>query len=362
MFSVRWIREHSAAFDTGLARRGVEPYAAQVLDFDEQRRAIQTRLQNLQKDRNWKSKEIGAAKARGEDVTALVAEVAMLKDGVRSLEQGEKSLAIKLDALLAGLPNLPDADVPDGADESANVEIRRWGEPAHVNGGARQHFEIGEALGLMDFERAAKLSGSRFVVLSGALARLERALAAFMLDMHTGEFGLRRDGAAAAGARCRRFRHRQPAQVRGGPVPHDRRLLADPDRRDASHQPRRRRNPRGGRAPAPLHRLHTLLPRRGRRCGQGHQRHAPPASVLQGRAGERDPAGGVGGRARAHDRLRRGGLEAPRPRLPGRRAEHGRHGLLGAQDLRHRGSGCRGRGATAKSRAAPIAATSRPGA
>ena len=130
-----------------------------------------------------------ASAARGEDASALVAEVTGLKDKAQALEREEKSLAAELDGLLAGLPNLPDDDVPDGADESANVEIRRWGEQAHVEGGARQHFEIGEALGLMDFERAAKLSGSRFVVLSGALARLERALAAFMLDMHTTEYG-----------------------------------------------------------------------------------------------------------------------------------------------------------------------------
>ncbi len=189
MFSARWIRENGAAFDAGLARRGVEPHARQVLDLDAQRRAIQTRLQELQKDRNRKSKEIGAIKGKGEDASALVAEVAMLKDDVRHLEQEDKSLAGKLDELLEGLPNLPADDVPAGADESANREIRRWGEPRFAEGGARQHFEIGEALGLMDFERAAKLSGSRFVVLSGALARLERALAAFMLDMHTTEFG-----------------------------------------------------------------------------------------------------------------------------------------------------------------------------
>ena len=189
MFSARWIRENDAAFDAGLARRGVEPNAAEVQDLDAQRRAIQTAFQNIQSERNQKSKQIGAARGRGQDVSDLVAEVAMFKDEIRRLEQEEKALAVKLDKLLSGLPNLPAPEVPDGDDESANVEIRRWGEPAHVDGDARQHFEIGEALGLMDFERAAKLSGSRFVVLSGALARLERALAAFMLDMHTSEFG-----------------------------------------------------------------------------------------------------------------------------------------------------------------------------
>ena len=188
MFSARWIRENGAAFDAGLARRGVDAHAERVIALDARRREVQTAFQERQKARNRMSKEIGGVRARGEDASALVAEVAALKDKAQALEREEKSLAAELDGLLAGLPNLPDDDVPDGADESANVEIRRWGEQAHVEGGAKQHFEIGEALGLMDFERAAKLSGSRFVVLSGALARLERALAAFMLDMHTTEY------------------------------------------------------------------------------------------------------------------------------------------------------------------------------
>ena len=189
MFSVKWIRENGDLFNLGLIRRGVETHAAQVQDLDAQRRAIQTAFQNCQKERNQKSKEIGAARGRGEDVSDLVAEVAGLKDAARALEREERSLADKLDALLAGLPNLPADDVPFGDDESANVEIRRWGKPDFSYGEVKQHFEIGEGLGLMDFERAAKLSGSRFVVLSGALARLERALAAFMLDMHTTEYG-----------------------------------------------------------------------------------------------------------------------------------------------------------------------------
>ena len=189
MFSIKWIREHGDSFDNGLARRGVEPHAERAIALDEERRAMQTEIQDLQHKRNRMSKEIGAARARGEDTVALVAEVADLKQVTKVLEQKEKIAAAELDGLLAGLPNLPADGVPDGADESANVEIRRWGEQPSFEGGARQHFEIGEALGLMDFERAAKLSGSRFVVLSGALARLERALAAFMLDMHTTEFG-----------------------------------------------------------------------------------------------------------------------------------------------------------------------------
>ena len=189
MFSARWIRENGAAFDAGLARRGVEPASQHVIALDTARRELMTAVQDRQTARNRMSKEIGAARARGEDASALIAEVADLRDGAKILERKASELATELNEFLAGLPNLPADNVPDGADESANVEIRRWGEPTHADGGAKQHFEIGEALGLMDFERAAKLSGSRFVVLSGALARLERALAAFMLDMHTTEFG-----------------------------------------------------------------------------------------------------------------------------------------------------------------------------
>ena len=189
MFSARWIRENGDLFDSGLARRGVEPHADRVLALDASRREAQTAFQERQQARNRMSKEIGAARGRGEDTSALVAQVAALKAEAQALEREDKARAAELDEVLSGLPNLAADDVPEGADDSANVEIRRWGEPALAEGGARQHFEIGEALGLMDFERAAKLSGSRFVVLSGALARLERALAAFMLDMHTTEFG-----------------------------------------------------------------------------------------------------------------------------------------------------------------------------
>ena len=189
MFSLKGIRERSEAFDDGLARRGVEPHAARVLALDAERREVQTELQERQQARNRISREIGAARAGGKDASGLMADAAELKNAIPALEQRERELAARLDELLAGLPNLPAADVPDGADEESNVELRRWGEPRSFEGAPREHFEIGEALGLMDFERAAKLSGARFVVLSGALARLERALAAFMLDMHVGEFG-----------------------------------------------------------------------------------------------------------------------------------------------------------------------------
>ncbi|MGE0723622.1 MAG: serine--tRNA ligase [Alphaproteobacteria bacterium] len=189
MHDIRLIREAPAAFDRGLARRGLAPRGSDILAIDADRRATQTRLQELQQRRNEASKAIGQAKGRGEDAAAAIAEVARIKDEMAALEAREREVAAQLDGALAELPNLPADDVPDGASEHDNVELRRIGEPPRFNHPAREHFEIGEALGLMDFETAARLAGARFVVLRGMLARLERALANFMLDIHTREFG-----------------------------------------------------------------------------------------------------------------------------------------------------------------------------
>jgi len=188
---LKWIRENPSAFDEGLARLGVEPQSANLLELDEKRRSQIQILQDAQTRRNAASKEIGRAKAEGDDQAAqsLIDEVAELKDIIQSGEDQERQADAALKAVLSELPNLPLDDVPVGADESDNLEIRKWGEPRALDFAPKEHFEIGEALGLMDFELAAKISGARFVVLKGALARLERALASFMLDLHTGEFG-----------------------------------------------------------------------------------------------------------------------------------------------------------------------------
>ncbi len=189
MFDVKWIRENPQAFDAGLEKRGVEATAAALIELDRRRRACQTEAQEWRARRNELSKDIGALKGRGEDAGAIIVEVGELKARLAQGEDEERRLGAELDALLAGLPNLPAEGVPVGADEGANVELRRHGEPPVFDFEPAEHFEIGEALGMMDFETAAKMSGARFVVLSGALARLERALAAFMLDIHTTEFG-----------------------------------------------------------------------------------------------------------------------------------------------------------------------------
>ncbi|MBU0723454.1 MAG: serine--tRNA ligase [Alphaproteobacteria bacterium] len=189
MIDLKLIRDDAAAFDAALVRRALPPMAADILDKDARRRAAQTELQSLQARRNEASKEIGQIKRQGGDAEALMDEVAGIKDRMAALEIEDKALGEELDAILAGIPNLPAADVPEGTDEADNVEIRRKGNPRNFSFTPKEHFEIGEALGMMDFEAASKLSGARFVVLRKHLARLERALAAFMLDIHTLEFG-----------------------------------------------------------------------------------------------------------------------------------------------------------------------------
>ncbi|MEQ9329317.1 MAG: serine--tRNA ligase [Rhodospirillales bacterium] len=189
MFDIKWIRENPEDFDRGLARRGLAPLAADLLALDAETRRVRTETQALQQRRNEASKEIGAVKRDGGDASALMAEVAEIKDAMQAGENRERELAEDLEHRLCIIPNHLDADVPDGADESANVEIRRVGSPRGFDFAAKEHFEIGEALGQMDFEIAAKMSGSRFSMLLGGLARLERALGEFMLDLHTTEFG-----------------------------------------------------------------------------------------------------------------------------------------------------------------------------
>jgi seryl-tRNA synthetase len=190
MHDIRQIRENPAAFDAGLARRGVAPVSAQIVALDEQRRALATRAQESQNRRNEASKAIGKAMGQGDTATAeaLKAEVADLKDSLPALEAEEKEVAARLQDLLAGLPNIPVPEVPEGADESENVEVLKWGTPREFNFTAKEHADIGPALGL-DFETGAKLSGARFTFLKGQMARLHRALAQFMLDTQTATNG-----------------------------------------------------------------------------------------------------------------------------------------------------------------------------
>ncbi|MGW9231010.1 serine--tRNA ligase [Pseudorhizobium sp. NPDC055634] len=191
MLDIKWIRENPQALDEALGKRGAEPMAATLLALDEKRRAVIQKLQDMQSRRNAASKEIGAAMAQKNTELAerLKSEVATIKDTMPAAEQEEREVVSALDDALSRIPNIPLDDVPVGRDENDNVVKHVVGQKPGWNHAAEEHFEIGEALGYMDFERAAKLSGSRFTVLTGPLARLERAIGQFMLDLHTTEHG-----------------------------------------------------------------------------------------------------------------------------------------------------------------------------
>ena len=226
MHDIKMIRDNPEIFDGGLARRGLAPLAATLVGLDEKRRSAIAALQAAQERRNAASKQIGIAMARKDTAAAddYKVEVAAIKAAMPELEAAEREAAGALDAELAAIPNLPLADTPDGRDENDNVEVRRHGSPPRFPEGfkPKEHFEIGEALGLMDFETAAKLSGARFVVLKGALARLERALESFMLDLHTGEHGYQEIAPPVLVRDARDVRHGATAEVRGRPVLGDR--------------------------------------------------------------------------------------------------------------------------------------------
>ena len=190
MHDIRYIRAEPKAFDAALARRGVEPSAERILAYDTGLRAVLTELQAGQARRNEASKAIGAAKASKDEATAqaLMAEVATLKQRLPELEAGERTLTETLQAELAALPNIPADDVPEGSDESGNTVVHERGARRALDSPPREHDAIGEALGL-DFDAAAAISGSRFAVLKGQIARLHRALGQFMLDLQTREHG-----------------------------------------------------------------------------------------------------------------------------------------------------------------------------
>ena len=189
MYDIKWIREHPDVFDRGLERRGLDPLSKKLVALDEKRRAAITKFEQAQARRNAASKEIGDAKKAKDEAKAgkLMAEVAELKTLLPAMEDEQKALGTALDKELAQIPNAPLDDVPDGADASGNAEHHVFGKKRDYAFKPKQHFDLGEALGQMDFELAAKLSGARFVVLQKGLARLERALGQFMLDVHTGK-------------------------------------------------------------------------------------------------------------------------------------------------------------------------------
>ncbi len=221
MFDIRWIRDNPEAFDRGRRARGLAPLSATLADLDDRRKSAILRLQAVQERRNAIAKEIGQAMARkdGESADRLKAEVAGLKAQGPALEAEERDSSAALTAALSEIPNVPQDDVPEGVDERGNQEVKRSGQrPAFPDGvEPREHFTLGEALGLMDFDAAAKMSGSRFVVLRGGLARLHRALGQYMIDLHVDRHGyeevdppvLVRDAAMYGTAQLPKFRDDQ---------------------------------------------------------------------------------------------------------------------------------------------------------
>lgn len=191
MFDIKWIRDNAAAFDRAMDRRGLEPQASRLIAIDDRRRALVAELQQAQERRNAASREIGKAKASGDEqaAQAVIDEVATLKSRIQQGEEQERQIDAELQAALSVLPNMPHDDVPDGKDESDNVEVRRVGTPRSLDFTPKEHFEIAGALPGLAFERAARIAGARFVMLQGRLARLERALGQFMMDLQTGEHG-----------------------------------------------------------------------------------------------------------------------------------------------------------------------------
>jgi seryl-tRNA synthetase len=189
MHDIRAIRADPAGFDAAMARRGVSPVAAELMTLDTDRRAAQTALQEMQARRNSLAKEIGQGRRTGGDTATLEAQAIALRSDMEGLEKLNPELDAAMRRILETLPNILDTSVPDGPDETANVELKQTGKPRDLNFAARQHFELGEALGMMDFATASKLAGARFTVLRGPLARMERALGQFMLDEHTQERG-----------------------------------------------------------------------------------------------------------------------------------------------------------------------------
>ena len=191
MFDLKDIRKNPKDYDANWARRGLKPQTPEILKLDEKRRFVQTELQEIQNDRNVKSKEIGRIKSSGGDAQAIMDEVSSLKEKMSSLEDQEKNLTDALNGILASLPNQIDSDVPDGSDEDDNVEIRLFKERQVADENIPDHVSIGEILNMMDFDTAAKISGARFVFTCRGIARLERALAQFMLDTHVEKNGYR---------------------------------------------------------------------------------------------------------------------------------------------------------------------------
>ncbi len=286
MLDIKLLRQDLDAVVANLMRRGFKFDRERWLALEAQRKELQVEVESLRQTRNERSKNIGRAKAAGGDVEALKREVGEIGDALTAAEAKLATTSTQLDDFLAGLPNLLHESVPPGRDSSDNVELRRWGTPPKFAFTPLDHVALGEKLGLMDFDAAAKLAGARFVVLRGALARLQRALTQLMLDVQTQEHGYSETYVPYLVNDRTLFGTGQLPKFAADLFALDGRseAAADPDGRGVAHEPRRRQHRRAWAVADAAHRAHAVLPVGGGLIRSRHARDDPSASVREGRA------------------------------------------------------------------------------
>ena len=273
-----FLRENAERLLAEIPERFAGSGLEQFVELDRRRRDAVTSLEEKRRRRN----ELTSVK--GKPSPEALTEMKSLKEEIRQLEEQAESDDAQLAQVETRIPNVPLDTVPRGKDETSNRVERTWGEPRRFAFEPQAHWDLGPALGILDFERGVKLAGARLTVLRGAGARLSRALSAFMLDLHTREHGYDEISPPVLANADSLFGTGPASQVRRGPLPDPRGLLPDPDRRNPAHQPAPRRDPSGRGAADPVHGLHVLLSRRGGRGGARHARDDPPAPVREGRA------------------------------------------------------------------------------
>ena len=286
MIDPKLLRQSTAEVAANLARRGFVFDTEAYLALEERRKALQVETEALRSERNNSAKNIGKAKAQGEDIEPLLAAVKDLGDKLDSNESALQEVQAALNDIELGLPNLLSDDVPVGTSESDNAEVRRWGEPAALDFPAKDHIDLGENLGLLDFESASRISGARFTVMRGPLARLQRALIQFMLDTHTSEHGYEEAYVP--------YLVQAQALLGTGQLPkfeedlfqtNTDAVLPDTHGRSTGDQPGARHHPGSGPTAKAIRRAHALFSIGSGFLWAGHARHDSPASVREGRVG-----------------------------------------------------------------------------
>ncbi len=282
MLDPKLLRSDLPAVAAALARRGFVLDVAAFAALEERRKAVQIEADRLRAERNATAKAVGQAKSKGQDASALLAAGESLGAQLQGVDRQLEAIQAQVSELQLGLPNIPHSSVPDGREESANVEVRRWGSPRQFDFAPKDHVALGERIG-MDFEAAGRISGARFVVMTGHLARLHRALVQFMLDLHTRDHGYREayvpylvHGAALVGTGQLPKFEQDLFAVSGDPG-----FLLDSHGRSAGDESGPRSNTRARDAAAQVRGAHALLSVGGGRGRQGHARHDSPASIRE---------------------------------------------------------------------------------